>query len=220
MKNSIEKVMNILSKKYNNFDDRTTLNRMRIEKDSKAPFRILISCLLSLRAKDETTNRISKELFKIADTPEKILAIPIKELEQIIFSTGHYRKKARTLQYVSRELIDRFNSRVPKTREELLSIKGVGIKTANLVLAFAFGQQFIVVDTHVHRVSNRIGWVKTKNADKTEEQLKEIMPKKFLVEANGILILFGREICKPISPFCSQCPVRKYCKRVDVGKFR
>lgn len=219
-KDKIERIMRILAEKYSNFDDKTTLNRMRIESDSEAPFRILISCLLSLRAKDEITNVISKKLFKIADTPEKILAIPTQKLEKIIFSTGHYIKKARTLQHVSRELIDKFDSKVPKTRGELLSIKGIGIKTANLVLAFAFGQQFIVVDTHVHRISNRLGWVKTKNADKTEEQLKEIMPKRFLVEANGILILFGREICKPISPFCSQCPVKNYCNKVNVERRR
>lgn len=215
--NQIEKIMQILSAKYNNFDDRTTLNKMRLKPDA---FKILISCLLSLRAKDETTNRISKELFKIADTPEKILALPLKKLEKIIFSTGHYRKKAQTLKSVSRELLERFHGKVPQTREELLSIKGVGIKTANLVLSFAFGQEFIVVDTHVHRVSNRLGWVATKNADKTEELLKDLMPKKFLVEANGILILFGREICQPLSPLCSICPIAKLCPRINVARSR
>ncbi|MGD9276915.1 MAG: endonuclease III [Candidatus Pacearchaeota archaeon] len=217
MEKNISKVMDILSKKYNNFDDRTTLNRMRKNPDA---FKILISCLLSLRAKDETTNKISKELFKLADTPRKIIKLPTKKLEKIIFSTGHYRKKAQTLKHVSGELIRRFNGQVPKTKEELLSIKGIGIKTANLVLAFAFGQEYIVVDTHVHRISNRLGWVNTKNADKTEEILKNIMPKKFLIEANGILILFGRSICLPISPWCSKCPVKKYCPPIGVGKRR
>lgn len=214
MEKRILKVMNILAKKYDNFDDRTTLNRMRIKPDA---FRILISCLLSLRAKDEVTNKISKELFKVADTPLKIIKLPTKKLEKIIFSSGHYHKKAQTLKSVSLELIKRFNEQVPKTREELLSIKGVGVKTANLVLSFAFGQEFIVVDTHVHRISNRLSWVKTKNADKTEKELKHLMPKKFLIEANGVLILFGREICVPISPWCSKCPIEKYCPKVGVG---
>jgi len=214
---NIELVMKVLSKKYGDFDKRTTLNRMRLKPD---PFKILISCLLSLRARDETTDIISKELFKIADTPKKISKIPTKKLEKIIFSTGHYRKKARTLKNVSKELIERFDSKVPSSREELLSIKGIGLKTANLVLSFAFGQQFIVVDTHVHRISNRLGFVKTKNADKTEPELTKIMPKKFLTEANGILILFGREICQPISPWCSKCLLNNLCPKVDVKKNR
>lgn len=214
---NIISVMDILSRKYNDFNKRTTLNRMRLKPD---PFKILISCLLSLRARDETTEVISEELFKVADTPEKILKLPIKKLEKIIFSTGHYHKKARVLKHVSKELIKRFNSKVPCSQEELMSIKGIGLKTANVVLSFAFGQQFIVVDTHVHRISNRLGWVKTKNADKTEEELTKIMPKEFLTEANGVLILFGREICQPISPWCSKCPVSDYCERVGVGRSR
>lgn len=216
MKSNISKVMNLLSEKYDSFS-RTTLNSMRKKPEA---FKILIACLLSLRAKDEITNKISEELFKVADTPEKIVKLPLKKLEKIIFSTGHYRKKARVLKSVSSYLISRFNSKVPKTREELLSIKGVGIKTANLVLAFAYGQEFIVVDTHVHRISNRMGWVVTKNADKTEIELTKIMPNKFLMEANGILVLFGRDICQPVSPWCSKCLVRKYCKRVGVGRSR
>ncbi len=217
MGNRIKKVMQILSEKYSNFDDRTTLNRMRLKPEA---FKILTSCLLSLRAKDETTNRISKELFKIADTPEKIANMPTAKLEKIIFSTGHYHKKAQVLKSVSNELIKRFNSQVPQTKEELLSIKGIGIKTANLVLSFAFNQDFIVVDTHVHRISNRLGWVHTKNADKTEVELARIMPKEFLKEANGILILFGREICQPVSPWCSKCPVAEHCQRIGVKKSR
>jgi endonuclease III len=214
---NIEDVIKLLAKKYNNFDERTTLNRMRIKPD---PFKILISCLLSLRAKDEITDKISKELFKIADTPKKILNLPIKRLEKIIFSSGHYKKKARTLQHVSKILIEDFNGKIPKTRDELLSIKGIGIKTANLVLSFAFGQEYIVVDTHVHRIANRLKWVKTNNADKTELILKDSIPKKFLKEANGILILFGREICKPISPMCSQCPLNNNCPKIGVTKSR
>ncbi|MBU1136042.1 MAG: endonuclease III [Nanoarchaeota archaeon] len=216
MKN-IKIIMNLLSRKYNDFNKRTTLNRMRKKPE---PFKILISCLLSLRARDETTEVISKELFKIADTPEKISKLSTKKLEKIIFSTGHYHKKAQTLKQVSNEIIKRFNSKVPSTKEELLSIKGIGLKTANVVLSFAYGQQVIVVDTHVHRISNRLGFVQTTNADKTEKELIKIMPKKYIQETNGILILFGREICQPISPWCSRCPIEKYCPKINVKKSR
>ena len=143
----IIEAVKILSKKYNAID-KTTLNRMRTKPD---PYKILISCLLSLRAKDETTEKISEKLYKIVETPQQMLEIPTEQLEKIIFSTGHYRKKAQTLKNVSNELIERFNSQVPNTREELMSIKGVGPKTANIVLAFAFNQPVIPVDTHVQK---------------------------------------------------------------------
>jgi len=216
MKKYIKPVLNILYKKYN-ATDKTTLNRMRKKPDS---FKILISCLLSLRAKDETTERISKELYKVADTPEKISKLPTKKLERIIFSTGHYRKKTQILKSVSNELIKRFNSQVPKTREELMSIKGVGPKTANIVLAFAFGEAVIPVDTHVHRVPNRLGWVNTKLAEKTEVELMKIIPKKYIPDFNGVFVQFGRNICQPVSPWCSKCPVSKFCERRNVKRSR
>jgi len=224
MKNSyvsnIEPVMNILEKHFHH-TERTTLNRMRNnQKSDKNAFKILISCLLSLRAKDETTNRISKELFKIADTPEKIAKINTKKLEKIIFSTGHYHKKARTLKHVSKELVKRFNSEVPDKKEDLLSIKGIGPKTANIVLCFAFNQQFIPVDVHVHVVANRLCWVNTKTAEKTEPALENILPKKYWNEINGIFVLFGREICQTFSPKCSICPIRDYCPRIGISRSR
>ncbi len=215
MRKEIPKVMQILEKHFN-YHERTTLNRMR----NKDPFKILIACLLSLRAKDETTSRISKELFKIAHTPQKIIKIPVKKLEKIIFSTGHYRKKAMILKYVSKELINKFHGKVPKTKEELLSIKYIGPKTANIVLNFAFNQIVIPVDTHCHRIPNRLGWVKTKTAEQTEKELEKILPKKYWLEFNGIFVLFGRTICVPVSPFCSKCPINKYCKRINVKKNR
>jgi len=209
---NISQIIKILSKKYNS-TEKTTLNRMRKKPNA---FKILISCLLSLRAKDETTNKISKELFKISDTPQKITKLPIKKLEKIIFSTGHYKKKARTLQHVSNELIKKFNSKVPKTREELMSIKGIGPKTANIVLAFAYNKPVIPVDTHVHRISNRLGFVKTKTAEKTEPELYKVIPKKHWLDYNAILVQFGRDLCQPISPWCSKCPINKHCPRIGV----
>ncbi len=204
--------MNTLSKIYVS-TEKTTLNRMRKEKNA---FKILISCLLSLRARDETTDRISEALFKIADTPQEILKIPTSKLEKIIFSTGHYKKKTQVLKSVSRELIERFNSEVPKTKDELLSIKGIGPKTANIVLAFAFGQQVIPVDVHVHVIPNRLGWIKTKTPEQTEKELEKIIPKKYWADFNAIFVQFGRETCITISPKCSTCPIKELCPRIGI----
>jgi endonuclease III len=212
----ISKTMNILEKHFLD-SDRTTLNRMRKKPD---PFKVLVACLLSLRARDETTEKISKELFKIADTPEKLIKIPDKKLEKIIFSTGHYKKKTQTLKSVSKELIERFNSRVPHNKQDLLSIKGIGPKTANIVLNFAYNQPTLPIDTHCHRIPNRLGWIKTKNPELTEIELMKILPKKYWKEFNAIFVLFGRTICLPISPKCSICPVNKYCEKINVLRSR
>jgi len=216
-KKKISDIMQILEKHFN-YQERTLLNRMK--KENKSAFKILISCLLSLRTKDETTNKISKELFKIADNPKKIIKLPIHKLKKIIFSTGHYNKKAQILKYVSKELINRFNSKVPNTKKELLSIKGIGPKTANIVLNFAFNQPVLPIDTHCHRIPNRLGWIKTKTPEQTEKQLEKILPKKYWFEFNGIFVLFGRTICTPLSPWCSKCPISKYCSKINIKKSR
>ena len=137
-----------------------------------------------------------------------------------MFSSGHYRKKARTLKHVSKVLIDEFNSEVPKTRDELLSMKGIGPKTANIVLAFAFGQDVLPIDTHCHRIPNRLGWVKTKIPEQTEKELEKVLPKKFWNEFNGMFVQLGKEICQPISPWCSKCPISNYCPRRGVERSR
>ena len=212
----IIQVLEILSKKFPS-NQKTTLNRMRSKPDA---FKILISCLLSLRARDENTEKVSRQLFEVVSTPEEISKMPTAKLEKLIFSSGHYHKKARTLKHVSKELIERFNSKVPRTKEELISIKGIGPKTANIVLAFAFGESVIPVDTHCHRIPNRLGWVKTKTPEKTEIELNKIIPKRYWNEFNAIFVQFGREICQPISPWCSKCPINNYCPRIGVEKSR
>jgi endonuclease-3 len=214
---NIKIIMPILEKHFN-YTERTTLNKMR--KEDKDPFKILISCLLSLRSRDETTEKISNHLFQIADTPEKIISIQLSKLEGIIYSTGHYHKKALTLKSVSKELIEKFNGKVPNTKEELLSIKGIGPKTANIVLNFAFDQEVLPIDIHCHRIPNRLGWVRTKIPEQTEIALMKILPKQYWFEFNGIFVLFGRTICSPISPKCSQCPINKYCPKINVEKSR
>ena len=212
----IDKVMKILLKEYPS-TSQTTLNRMRSNPEA---YKILISCLLSLRARDENTEKVSRELFSVADTAEEIASMPVKKLEKLIFSSGHYHKKARTLKHVSKEILGRFKGKVPKTREELMSIKGIGPKTANIVLAFAFGQCVIPVDTHCHRIPNRLGWVKTKTPEKTEEALNKIIPDKQKSDFNAVFVQFGRDICQPISPWCSKCPIEKFCPKINVIKNR
>lgn len=212
---NISKTMDILGKKYPR--STTTLNSMRGE---SSPFEILISCLLSLRTRDEVTDVVSKSLFEIANTPDKILKLPMKKLKKIIFKTGHFNKKAETLKLVSRELISRFDGKVPNNYGDLISIKGIGPKTANIVLAFAFDKLVLPIDVHCHRIPNRLGWIKTKTPEETEKVLMKILPKKYWREFNSAFVQFGREICLPVSPRCSECPVAKFCNRVNIERSR
>ena len=213
---NITKVLNILYKKYSS-TSQTTLNRMRSKPNA---YKILISCLLSLRARDENTEKVSKQLFAVASTPKAIAYMPTKKLEKLIFSSGHYHKKAIALKYVSKEILKRFKGKVPQTREELMSIKHIGPKTANIVLSFAYGQCVIPVDVHCHRIPNRLGWVKTKVAEKTEIELMKIIPDRYKCNFNAVFVQFGRDLCQPISPKCSICPINKFCPRINVKRFR
>ena len=184
------------------------------------PYLILISCLLSLRAKDLTTVHVCRALFRRISTPLQMVECDRGELEQLIFKTGFYKNKAQVLQEVSQALIDHHGGLVPQTREELLAIRGVGPKTANLVLGIAFGISAICVDTHVHRISNRLGLIKTKTVEETEKNLEQVLPQELWIEYNKLLVMWGQNICVPISPKCSCCAVRDLCKRVDVTKSR
>ncbi len=212
----IKSVMEILVGKYPSHE-KTTLNRMRDKPDA---FKILISCLLSLRTQDKNTEKASNRLFAVADTPEKIITLSDNELENLIFSSGHYKKKARTLKHVSKVLLGQFKGRVPQTKEELMSIKGIGPKTANIVLAFAFGKDALPIDTHCHRIPNRLGWIETKTPEQTEIELSQLLPKEYWKDFNAIFVQFGQTICKSISPLCSQCPIEKYCPKIGVFKHR
>lgn len=213
---NIETIMKIL-KSYYPSTEKTTLNRMRSNPEA---FKILISCLLSLRTKDKNTEKVSKSLFEVASTPKQILKLPMKRLEKLIFSSGHYKKKARVLKHVSEVILKEYHDKVPNTREELMSIKGIGPKTANIVLAFAFGKLVLPIDTHCHRIPNRLGWINTKTPEKTEEELNKMLPKKYWRDFNAIFVQFGQTICVPITPKCSICPINKYCLKVGVNKQR
>jgi endonuclease III len=215
-KKEISEIMEILEKFYSD-DFRTTLNSMRKKPDA---FKILISCLLSLRTQDKNTKKASENLFAVADNPQKISKLPIKKIEKLIYSSGHYKKKAKIIRNISRVLIKNYNGKVPDKKEELLKLKGVGPKTANIVLNFAYEKEVLPIDTHCHRIPNRIGWIKTKKPEQTEKELEKILPKKYWKEFNGLFVLFGKSICLPISPKCSKCPIEKYCKKIGVKKSR
>jgi endonuclease-3 len=186
----------------------------------KSPYLVLISCLLSLRTKDSTTLPASIRLFRLADSPEAMVKLKVPEIECAIFPVGFYRTKARRIRDISRDLLERFNGRVPDTLDDLLTLKGVGRKTANLVLVEGFGKLGVCVDTHVHRISNRFGFVKTATPEGTEQSLREKLPKRFWKEYNALLVLWGQNVCRPVSPKCSECPVNKLCHRVGVGAHR
>ncbi|MEA3558274.1 MAG: endonuclease III [Candidatus Thermoplasmatota archaeon] len=189
-------------------------------KEKKDPYKVLISCLLSLRTKDEVTAKAQERLFKEADTPRQMLGLDTGMLEKLIYPVGFYKRKAMVLHDVSRTLIDQHGGRVPDDLDELLLMKGVGRKTANLVMTMGFDKPGICVDTHVHRISNRFGYVSTKTPYETEMALREKLPEKHWIEINELLVTWGQNVCKPISPFCSKCVANELCERIGVERSR
>ncbi|MDP2854755.1 MAG: endonuclease III [Smithellaceae bacterium] len=187
-----------------------------LAESERDPFVILISTLLSLRTKDEVTEVATERLFALAQTPEEMLKVPQAKIAKTIYPVGFYRVKAKTIHHTCNELIDRFGSKVPDNLDDLLSIKGVGRKTANLVITLAYGKDGICVDTHVHRISNRLGYVVTKTPDETEFALRAKLPRRHWIIYNTLMVAFGRKTCKPVSPLCSICPISQYCDRAGV----
>lgn len=180
------------------------------------PYKALVSCILSLRTRDEVTYPIAERLFETADTPKAMVELPYEDLCKIVKSINYYKTKAENIQLNSKIIIEKYNSKVPDTMDELLALRGVGRKTANIVLAVGYKQSAIAVDTHVHRISNRLGYVKTKNPEETEFGLREKVPEKLWREINRLMVMHGKNICRPISPLCSKCPVFNFCNRVGV----
>ena len=204
----IGKIVSILKKQY------SPLGR------TLDPFYVLISCLMSHRTKDEVTYSRAKELFRKAKTPRQMMKLSVGKIEKLIYPVGFYHVKARRIKEVSKYLIRHCNGKVPDKIEELLMIKGVGRKTANIVLTHAFRKQGIAVDTHVHRISNRLGYVRTKTPYETEMALIKKLPKKYWLVFNEMLVTHGKQICVPVSPFCSRCPISRYCKKSGVSRSR
>jgi len=187
---------------------------------TKNPFMVLISCLLSLRTKDKVTGEASNRLFKLADNPEKMLDLSTESIEKAIYPVGFYKTKSKRIKEICKTLLDDYGGVVPDEIDELLKLKGVGRKTANLTVTLGYGKLGICVDTHVHRISNRLGLVTTKTPEQTEFALRKILPQKHWLIYNDLLVTYGQNLCAPISPWCSKCKIFKYCKRVDVKKSR
>ncbi len=188
--------------------------------EERDPFLTLVGCILSLRTRDQTTAVATRRLFAHARTPAELLRVPAGRLEALIYPVGFYRTKARVLHDLCRDLLERFAGRVPEDLDALLTLKGVGRKTANLVVTEAYRKPGICVDTHVHRISNRWGLVATATAEKSELALRAVLPRRYWLEYNGLLVAFGQTICQPLSPWCSRCPVERLCPRIGVTRSR
>lgn len=189
-------------------------------KGPNAPFRILISTVLSLRTKDKTTGEASHRLFKLADTPQKTLTLSRSRIEKTIYPVGFYRTKAKNILQISSILIDKHGGKVPENLEDLLALPGVGRKTANLVVTVAYEKPGICVDTHVHRISNRWGLVKTKTPEETEMALRKALPEKYWIRYNDLLVSYGQNLCTPVSPHCSRCKLGVFCPKIGVQSSR
>lgn len=191
-----------------------------VAKETRDPFRVLIACLLSLRTKDKTTAEASRRLFALADTPRTMLKLPLRRIERAIYPVGFYRNKARQIKDVCRRLLSAYDGRVPDSLDELLTLNGVGRKTANLVVTVGYGKPGICVDTHVHRISNRWGYVNTKTPEETEQALRRKLPRRYWTIYNDLLVPYGQNLCLPVSPWCSKCKLTAYCDRVGVTRSR
>ncbi|MBI5191266.1 MAG: endonuclease III [Nitrospirae bacterium] len=184
------------------------------------PYKVLVSCILSLRTQDAATAAASARLFALAGTPEAMLGIPEADIERAIYPVGFYRNKSKSILAISRIIVDNYAGKTPDDIDELLRLPGVGRKTANLVVTIGFGKPGICVDTHVHRITNRWGYVVTRTPEETEKALRARLPGRYWIPINDLLVTFGQNLCKPVSPICSTCPVFDFCDRVGVGKSR
>jgi endonuclease-3 len=199
----------------------STPDDLAVTRASKiGPYAILVSTILSTRTKDEVTQVATPQLLALAPTPKQMVLLPDETIARAIYPTSFHNMKAKMLKRVSQQLIDRHGGEVPDNLEELLLLYGLGRKCANLVLTLGFGKPGICVDTHVFSISNRMGFVKARTPHEAEEQLRDKLPAKWWIPINGVLIAFGRSICTPVSPKCSQCPVRSQCPRIGVTKSR
>ncbi|MBI1976631.1 MAG: endonuclease III [Candidatus Omnitrophica bacterium] len=192
----------------------------KIAERHRTPFHVLISTLISLRTKDQVTNQASQRLFELANTPREMIQLTAKQIEKAIYPAGFYKTKAKTILGVCGTLLEEYNGAVPDDVDELTRMKGVGRKTANLVVTLGYNKLGICVDTHVHRISNRWGYIKTKTPDETEQVLRKKLPRQYWITYNDLLVTFGQNLCVPISPWCSRCPIERYCAKIGVEKWR
>jgi len=184
------------------------------------PFAVLVSCIISLRTRDEVTEPASARLFALAKSPAELVKLSNTKIEKAIYPAAFFRNKAASMKEMCKVLVKEYSGKVPDTLEELLKLKGVGRKTANLTLTLGHDKPGICVDIHVHRICNRWGYVKTKSPDETEKVLREILPKRYWKGFNDLLVSFGQNLCKPVSPFCTTCPIEMQCPKIGVTKSR
>jgi len=210
---TIENVLNILKEKYGEWEPPIVTEIADRTGDS---FQILISTVLSARTKDAVTRKASRKLFEKASTPRELMRLSPKEIEKLIYPVGFFHTKAKRLPEIARILIDEYDGKVPDSLDELLKLPGVGRKTANLVVTVGFGKPGICVDTHVHRISNRLGYVKTKNPTETEFALREKLPSRWWIIYNDLLVTLGQNICFPRNPDCEGCPLNEFCKKINI----
>lgn len=214
----VEKILRILKKEIKKF--KVPAVGVIADQTLDRPFGTLISCVLSLRTKDAVTEVASRRLLSTAPTPEAMAGLSPVTIEKLIYPVGFYRTKAKSIIKTCRILIDKYNGKVPKTIDELLELPGVGRKTANLVVTVGYDDYGICVDTHVHRISNRWGYVKTQTPEETEFALRKKLPKREWKTYNDILVTFGQNLCAPISPWCSKCAIEGYCPKIGVPRSR
>lgn len=216
----IHNVIQRLKRQVKGLDVPWLENMVRQDQTGRDPFKVLISCILSLRTQDKTTGEASERLFKLAPDIQSLSRLSVNKIEKAIYPVGFYRVKAGRIRELCRFIITNYDSMVPDELEELLKLKGVGRKTANLVLTLGYGKPGICVDTHVHRITNRWGYVKTKTPERTEFALRAKLPSQYWLEINGLLVAFGQGICRPVSPLCSQCDIEKFCSQEGVKSHR
>ena len=216
----IDEIFKSLKQELNKYDQ-PVVSRSKWDEIVNTPFTTLISCLLSLRTKDEVTEQASLQLLKEYNTPEKLLTLSEKQIESLIYPVGFYKTKAKRIKEISKTLIENYSGKVPDNFNELLKLNGVGRKTANIVMVYGHKKHgYMPIDTHCHKIPNRLGWIKTKTPEETELTLKEILPERYWDDFNHLFVTFGQKICVPISPFCSKCPIEPHCKKISVKKSR
>lgn len=212
MRTDIEKIIQILKDAKQPMSDFVKLMET-FQYDENGAFLVLISCILSLRTNDKTTYPATLRMLELGKTPKDFAQVRVKELEKAIFPVGFYSTKAEQIVELSKILVAKYNSKVPDEIDELIKFKGVGRKTANLVLSRGFNKPAICVDVHVHRIFNRLGYVKTKTPEETEFALRKKLPQKFWIEINTLMVTHGQNVCKPINPMCAACPVEQFCEK-------
>jgi endonuclease-3 len=213
----IDQVVAILKKEVRQWKDPIVTAMTRKERD---PFKVLIATVLSLRTKDSCTAEAAERLFRLADSPETMLRLDGTIIAKTIYPVGFYNTKAKNILEICRDLIDRFGGNTPDDIDDLLTLKGVGRKTANLVLSLGYNKPAICVDTHVHRICNRWGYVETRNPEETEMVLRKILPRRHWIVINDLLVTFGQNLCAPVSPWCGRCKISAFCARSGVTRSR